>query len=64
MDSQKQEFYDVIQQLIPLGEDEKELHYWEAIFDDLTEEEKVEVMENLKEELASIKRAIAKPTNP
>ena len=58
MDSRKQEFYDVIQQLIPLGEDKKELHYWEAIFDDLTEEEKVEVLGNLKEELASIKRAI------
>jgi hypothetical protein len=56
MDSQKQEFYDVIQQLIPLGEDKKELHYWEAIFDDLTEEEKLEVLKNLQEELASIKR--------
>jgi hypothetical protein len=55
MDKQKQEFYDVIQQLIPLGEDKKELHYWEGIFDDLTEEEKVEVLANLKEELASIK---------
>jgi hypothetical protein len=60
MDSQKQEFYDVIQQLIPLGEDKKELHYWESIFDDLTEEEKLEVLGNLKEELASIKRAAAK----
>ena len=60
MDSQKQEFYDVIQQLIPLGEDKKELHYWEAIFDDLTDEEKTEVLGNLKEELASIKRAMGK----
>mgnify|MGYP001544331567 CR=1 FL=1 len=56
MDNQKQEFYDVIQQLIPLGEDKKELHYWEAIFDDLTTEEKGDVLTNLKEELAAIKR--------
>ncbi len=56
MDSVKQEFYDVIEQLIPLGEDKKELSYWEAIFDDLTEEEKKDVLNNLKEELASIKK--------
>lgn len=56
MDSQKQEFYDVIQQLIPLGEDKKELHYWEAIFDDLTGEEKEDVLKSLNEELAAIKR--------
>jgi hypothetical protein len=56
MDNTKQEFYDVIKQLIPLGEDKKELRYWEAIFDDLTEEERNEVLGNLKEELASIKK--------
>ena len=55
MDSVKQEFYDVIEQLIPLGEDKKELSYWEAIFDDLTKEEKKDVLNNLKEELFSIK---------
>ena len=57
MDSRKKEFYDVIQQLIPLGEDKKEFHYWEGIFDELTDSEKDEVLQNLKEELASIKRA-------
>ena len=55
MDSQKQEFYDVMKELIPLGEDKHELRYWESIFDDLTPEEKTDVLGNLKEELASIK---------
>jgi hypothetical protein len=50
----KKEFHDVIEKLIPLGEDEKELHYWEAIFDDLTEQEKGDVLTNLKEELAAL----------
>jgi hypothetical protein len=52
MTDRKKEFHDVIERLIPFGEDEKELRYWEAIFDDLTPEEQDEVMANLKEELA------------
>lgn len=57
MSNRKQEFHDVIERLIPFGEDEKELHFWEAIFDDLNEEEQDAVMANLKEELALFLKA-------
>jgi hypothetical protein len=56
MDDHKKEFHDVIEKLIPLGEDEKELRYWEAIFDDLTDQEKKDVLANLKEELAALQK--------
>lgn len=57
MAGQKQEFHDVIERLIPFGEDEKTLRYWEDIFDDLTPEEQGEVMANLKAELAAFLKA-------
>jgi hypothetical protein len=50
----KQEFHDVIEKLIPLGEDEKELRFWEAIFNNLSESEKDDVLKNLKAELAAL----------
>ena len=55
MSNKKEEFHALIEQLIPLGEDEKELRYWEAIFDDLTESEQADVLQNLKEELESLR---------
>ncbi len=56
MTDRKQEFHDVVERLIPFGEDAKELHFWEAIFDDLTEEDQDSVMENLKKELALLEK--------
>ncbi len=51
----KKEFREVVQELIPYGEDKKELAFWEGIFDDLAREEQVEVLQNLKAELEALR---------
>ena len=52
MDDRAQELHTVVEQLIGLGEAADELHYWEAIFDDLNDQERSAILLNLKSELA------------
>jgi O-methyltransferase involved in polyketide biosynthesis len=55
MPDPKEEFHDVMEQLIALGETKEELLYWESLFDELTPEEQDEILSTLKEELAALK---------
>ncbi|HEX3082565.1 MAG TPA: hypothetical protein VHQ86_04900 [Candidatus Saccharimonadia bacterium] len=50
----KSELTQIIDQLIKLGEDADELHYWVDIYDDLEPEAKAALADNLKGELAKL----------
>lgn len=45
----------IIKQLVAMGEDEKELEFWQEIFEHLTPEEKMELYQELSAELAELK---------
>jgi len=54
MPTRKEELRDLVAKLIPLGEDAHELKFWEEIFEDLSEEDQIKVLENLRTELKSL----------
>lgn len=56
MDPEKEKLENFIKELIELGEDERELKFWQEIFDDLEEEEKQKLLDNLEEELEKLKK--------
>ena len=56
MNSKKEKLENLIKELIELGEDERELKFWQEIFDDLEEEEKQKLLDNLEEELGKLKK--------
>lgn len=49
------EFKRLVEELLPYGEDKKELAFWEAIFDDLTPSEQEDVLKNLRAELEALR---------
>lgn len=50
-----EEFNNTINQLIELGEDPKELLFWQTIYPDLNEIEKKKLDKNLEDELKQLK---------
>lgn len=56
MDPEKEKLENLIKELIELGEDERELKFWQEIFDDLEEEKKQKLLGNLDEELEKLKK--------
>jgi hypothetical protein len=46
----------LIRKLISLGENLKELSFWEGIFSDLTPKEQKEILENLRSEVEAIEK--------
>ena len=50
----KQELENIIPKLVVLGEDEKELKYWLVIFDDMTVEEQMALIQNLRAVLSEL----------
>ena len=51
MDISKEHLKNIVSRLISLGEEADELHFWESIFDDLPDDEKKSLLQNLEEEL-------------
>ena len=51
MDISKEHLKNIVSHLISLGEEADELHFWESFFDDLSDEEKTSLLQNLEEEL-------------
>lgn len=50
----QEEFDQLIQKLIALGEDKDELGLWQNLFSTLKDEEKMELIKNLEEELKQL----------
>jgi hypothetical protein len=54
MNERAQELHNVIEKLIALGEDATELHFWESIVDDLSQEEYDALLASLTKEIAEL----------
>ena len=54
MSLEKEKLENIIKKLTDLGEDKQELKFWQEIFDDLKEEEKQNLLNNLEEELKKL----------
>ena len=52
----KEEFHNLIQELLKFGEEPAGLSVWEDIFDDLTVEEREQIIKNLQDELKELQR--------
>lgn len=58
MNNDKQKLDGLVEKLIAQGEGVEELHYFQSIFEDLTDEEKDKLIKNLEDELESLEKAI------
>jgi len=56
MDPKTKRLQELIEALIPLGENEKDLNFWAAIFNDLNPTEQETVLATLEEELRELKK--------
>lgn len=55
MNITKEQLHVVIEQLVAQGEDARELHFWEEIFDTMNEDERMKLMKNLEDEMERLK---------
>lgn len=56
MDNFREEFERIRKELVLMGEDEKELGFWADFSDLMSDDEKSELLKNLKEELEELKK--------
>lgn len=57
MDQSKERFEKLIEELIELGEDREELEFWLSIYDNLADEKKEKLIDNLTREAEELKKA-------